>query len=78
VFIAVEQRVLLLSRKTCPSEACASHSTTGRLVGLETSVGKDDDESLSVFVGRGDRSMLLGDELWQGGRGQRLRSCCCA
>lgn len=70
VLIAVEERVLFLSL-----HAHAAGAAVGRLVGLEAGVGEHHDEPLGVLVGRWDGHVLLGDELGQCRRRERLGAC---
>lgn len=67
VLVAVEEGVFLVAL------TWSTPTMTG-LVGLKTGIGEDDDEALGVFIGFGDWHMLLGDELREGGRWERLSS----
>lgn len=63
VLVAVQQRVLLILG---PSTA------TGGPVSLETGIGENDDQTLSVLVMGGNGNMLLRNELRQLRWGARL------
>lgn len=65
VLVAVEERVFLVAL------TWSTPSMTG-LVCLKTGIGEDDDEALGVFIGLWNWHMLLGDELGEGGRWERL------
>lgn len=69
VFIAVEERVLLLALRTHAAGAVRG------LVGLEAGIGEHHDEPLGVLVGRRDGHVLLCDELGEGRRRERLGAC---
>lgn len=64
MFIAVQKRVFFLS--LCAWSSISSRED--RFVCFETRVGQDYDESLGVLVGRGNRNVLLCDELWESWR----------
>ena len=66
MFIAVKQRVLLVFDTTIPT-------TVRCLVCLKTFMRKHDNQPLSIFIIRGNRDMLLGNELWKLWRWARLR-----
>lgn len=70
VLVAVEKRVLVLSL-----DSSAADAAMRRLVGFEAGIRKNDDESLGVLVGRRNRHVLLGHELRQRRRRQRLGPC---
>lgn len=65
VLVAVEKGVLVLA-----VHARATSTAVGSLVRLEAGVGQHDNEALRVLVGRGDGSLLLGNQLWERGRGK--------
>lgn len=68
VLIAVQEGVFLI--------ALAGSAVAVRgFVGLETRVGEHDDEAFAVLVRRGNRSMLLRNELRELWWGERLGSC---
>jgi hypothetical protein len=67
VVVAVEQVELVLA-----AGAAAADAVRG-LVRLEGGAAQHDDHALRVFVAARDGLVLLGDELGQVGRGQRLR-----
>jgi len=69
VFVTVQQRIFLFALAT------RSVATVAGLVGLETGVGEDDDQSLRIFIGGRNRNVLFGDKLREGWRRQRLGSC---
>jgi hypothetical protein len=69
VLVTVQQRVFLLAL------TARSVATEAGLVGLETGVREDDDQSLGVFVGGWYWDMLFGDELWECWGRERLSSC---
>jgi hypothetical protein len=68
VLVTVQQRVFLLAL------TARSVATEAGLVGLETGIREDDDQSLGVFVGGWYWDMLFGDELWERRRRKRLGS----
>ena len=72
MFVAVEQRVFLLA---ISAWSAISATAEDSLVGLETGVGEDDDQSFRVFVGGWNRNVLLGDQLRELWWGEGLRSC---
>lgn len=72
VLVAVQQRVLVISLDTH-----VTRTGVGGLVGLETGMGQDDDQSLGILICRGDGDMLFGDQLGKLRRGERLGSCHC-
>lgn len=67
MLVAVEQRVLLL-----PLNTVSAGASMRGLVCLETGVGQNDNQSLRVLVCRGNRDILLGDQLRQSRRRKRL------
>lgn len=67
MFVAVEQGVLLLALN-----AIAAGAAVRGLVCLETGIGKDNDESLRVLVGRGNRRLLFSDQLGKSRGRERL------
>lgn len=67
VLIAVEQGVFLVT------DAIAT-TAMGSFVGLEAGVRQDHDHALGIFIGRSDRDMLFGDQLWKGEWWARLCS----
>lgn len=69
VVIAVQQIELVLAA----ASTTTTHAVRG-LVGLEGRGAQHDNQALGVLVAAGDGLMLLGHELGQVGRGQRLRS----
>lgn len=70
VLITVEQRVLILT-----VHAIAASTAVRRLVRLKTGIGQDNNEPLGVLVGGRDRRALLSNQLREGRRRKRLRSC---
>lgn len=64
VLVAVQQRVLVIAL-----DAHVTRTGVGGLVGLETGMGQDDNQSLRILVGRRDGDMLLGDQLRKLGGG---------
>lgn len=64
VLVAVEQRVLVVLDTVTPG----MHG----FVGLEASIGQDDDETLAVLVITGNRNMLFSDQLREAWWWQRL------
>lgn len=68
MFITIEQRVLLLPLGT------RSVASIGGFVGFEASIGENNNQSFSIFVGGGDWDMLFCDEFWQVRRWERLGS----
>lgn len=69
VLIAVEKRVFVLTMNTS-----AASAAMGGFVGFETGVGQNNDESLRVLVTGGNRHFLLGYELREHRRRERLSS----
>jgi hypothetical protein len=59
VLVTVQERVFLLALSAW------SATTVASLVCLETGIGEDDDQSLSVFVGGRNRNVLFSDKLWK-------------
>jgi hypothetical protein len=62
VFVAVQQRILLILRP----------STARGPVGLQAGIGENDNQALSIPIVRGDGNSLLRNQLRQLGRGARL------
>jgi len=71
MLVTVEQRVLVVLGAITPTNSMR------RLVGLEACIGQDYDQALGVLVTAGNRYVLLGDQLREAGRRQRLclRAC---
>ena len=67
VVIAVQQIELVLA-----AAGATAHPMRG-LVGLEGGAAQHNNQALGVLIAAGNGSMLLGNELGQVGRGQRLR-----
>lgn len=70
VLVTVQERVLLLA--LCAGSAISTCEDC--LVGFETGIGEDDNQSFGVFIGGWDWDMLLCHELREGWRRKRLCS----
>ena len=67
MFVAVEKRILLVTRAWSPSRMRC-------FVGLKTGIGQYHDHPRSILVGRRDRNMLLSYQIWEFWRWERLGS----
>lgn len=75
VLVTVQERVLLVPVGS--AHAVGGSSLRCGAVGLQARIGKHDNQSPCVLVGRSDWVVLLGNELGEGGGRKRLGSCHC-